>query len=122
MRSSRERARPRDRVVVRRDRNRDRGGWPSDPLERRRGPGRAGPWPSRPPAETAAAAAGGASERGGRPVALGPRGAPATRRAAGGAPRHDARFPRAWLGDSYDFSFSGLKTAARRIVAAARAD
>ena len=31
-------------------------------------------------------------------------------------------FPRAWLGDTYDFSFSGLKTAARRIVAAARAE
>ena len=26
-------------------------------------------------------------------------------------------FPRAWLGDSFDFSFSGLKTAARREVA-----
>ena len=34
----------------------------------------------------------------------------------------DRVFPRAWLGDSFDFSFSGLKTAARRIVAAARAD
>ncbi len=31
-------------------------------------------------------------------------------------------FPRAWLGDSYDLSFSGLKTAARRIVAQARAE
>jgi N6-L-threonylcarbamoyladenine synthase len=31
-------------------------------------------------------------------------------------------FPRAWLGDSYDLSFSGLKTAARRIVTQARAD
>ena len=29
-------------------------------------------------------------------------------------------FPRAWLGDSFDFSFSGLKTAARRIVTEAR--
>ena len=28
----------------------------------------------------------------------------------------------AWLGDSFDFSFSGLKTAARRIVETARAD
>ena len=36
--------------------------------------------------------------------------------------RRDVAFPRAWLGDSYDFSFSGLKTAARRIVDAARAD
>src|SRR6185312_1630410 len=36
--------------------------------------------------------------------------------------RRDVQFPRAWLGDSYDFSFSGLKTAARRIIATARAD
>jgi len=39
-----------------------------------------------------------------------------------GATRHDRVFPRAWLGDSYDLSFSGLKTAARRIVTEARAD
>ena len=39
-----------------------------------------------------------------------------------GRPRTTASFPRAWLGDSYDFSFSGLKTAARRIVGEARAD
>ena len=38
------------------------------------------------------------------------------------ATRHDRVFPRAWLGDSYDLSFSGLKTAARRIVTEARAD
>jgi N6-L-threonylcarbamoyladenine synthase len=31
-------------------------------------------------------------------------------------------FPRAWLGDSYDLSFSGLKTAARRIIGEARAE
>jgi len=31
-------------------------------------------------------------------------------------------FPRAWLPGTYDFSFSGLKTAARRIVTDARAD
>ena len=49
-------------------------------------------------------------------------GGPAIQAAAEGATRRDVRFPRAWLGDSYDFSFSGLKTAARRIVAAARAD
>ena len=34
----------------------------------------------------------------------------------GARPRRDRVFPRAWLGDSYDFSFCGLKTAARRIV------
>ena len=38
------------------------------------------------------------------------------------ATAHDRVFPRAWLGDSYDFSFSGLKTAARRIVDEARAE
>jgi N6-L-threonylcarbamoyladenine synthase len=37
-------------------------------------------------------------------------------RAAAAATRRDRRFPRAWLGDTYDFSFSGLKTAARRAV------
>ena len=36
--------------------------------------------------------------------------------------RRDVVFPRAWMGDSYDLSFSGLKTAARRIVAEARAE
>ena len=35
------------------------------------------------------------------------------------ATSRDRVFPRAWLGDTYDFSFSGLKTAARRIVARA---
>ena len=50
-------------------------------------------------------------------------------RARRSAPAADARrprttgvFPRAWMGDSYDFSFSGLKTAARRIIAEARAE
>ena len=43
-------------------------------------------------------------------------------RAAAAATRHDRVFPRAWLGDSYDLSFSGLKTAARRIITEARAD
>jgi N6-L-threonylcarbamoyladenine synthase len=43
-------------------------------------------------------------------------------RAADAATRHDAAFPRAWLGNSYDFSFSGLKTAARRTIDDARID
>ncbi len=47
-------------------------------------------------------------------------GGPAIMRAAAGATDRNVVFPRAWLGDSYDFSFSGLKTAARRIVDAAR--
>jgi N6-L-threonylcarbamoyladenine synthase len=42
--------------------------------------------------------------------------------AASGATTRNVVFPRAWLGDSYDFSFSGLKTAARRIIDAARAE
>jgi len=67
-------------------------------------------------------AAGEAFDKVGRLLGLGYPGGPAIERAAAGASRRDAVFPRAWLGDSYDFSFSGLKTAARRIVAAARAD
>jgi N6-L-threonylcarbamoyladenine synthase len=66
-------------------------------------------------------AAGEAFDKVGRLLRLGYPGGPAIQRAAEGATRRDAVFPRAWLGDSYDFSFSGLKTAARRIVAAARA-
>ena len=67
--------------------------------------------------------------RGGRGVR---QGRAAARARLSGRPRDHARgrrreparpaFPRAWLGDTYDFRFSGLKTAARRTVAAARAD
>ena len=67
-------------------------------------------------------AAGEAFDKVGRLLGLGYPGGPAIQRAAEAAPHHDAAFPRAWLGDSYDFSFSGLKTAARRTVAAARED
>jgi N6-L-threonylcarbamoyladenine synthase len=67
-------------------------------------------------------AAGEAFDKVGRLLGLDYPGGPAIQRAAGDASRHDAAFPRAWLGDSYDFSFSGLKTAARRTVDAARAD
>ena len=67
-------------------------------------------------------AAGEAFDKVGRLLGLGYPGGPAIQRAAEGATRRDVVFPRAWLGDSYDFSFSGLKTAARRIVVAARAD
>ena len=66
-------------------------------------------------------AAGEAFDKVGRLLGLDYPGGPAIQRAAEAAVRHDAVFPRAWLGDSYDFSFSGLKTAASRIVAAARA-
>ena len=67
-------------------------------------------------------AAGEAFDKVGRLLDLPYPGGPSIQKAAGAATRHDARFPRAWLGDSYDFSFSGLKTAARRTVDVARAD
>ena len=67
-------------------------------------------------------AAGEAFDKVGRLLGLGYPGGPAIGRAAEAATRHDRVFPRAWLGDSYDLSFSGLKTAARRIVTEARAD
>jgi N6-L-threonylcarbamoyladenine synthase len=61
-------------------------------------------------------AAGEAFDKGARLLGLGYPGGPAIQRAAeGGDP---ARFdlPRAWLGDSWDFSFSGLKTALLRLT------
>ena len=67
-------------------------------------------------------AAGEAFDKVGRLLGLGYPGGPAISRAAEGGVAHDRVFPRAWLGGSYDLSFSGLKTAARRIVAQARAD
>jgi N6-L-threonylcarbamoyladenine synthase len=67
-------------------------------------------------------AAGEAFDKVGRLLGLGYPGGPAISLAAAGAVRRDRVFPRAWLGDSFDLSFSGLKTAARRIVAQARAD
>jgi N6-L-threonylcarbamoyladenine synthase len=61
-------------------------------------------------------AAGEAFDKGARILRLGFPGGPAIQRAAeeGRTGRHP--FPRAWLGDSYDFSFSGLKTALLREV------
>ena len=67
-------------------------------------------------------AAGEAFDKVGRLLGLGYPGGPAIQKAAEGATRRDVRFPRAWMGDTYDWSFSGLKTAARRIVADARRD
>jgi N6-L-threonylcarbamoyladenine synthase len=67
-------------------------------------------------------AAGEAFDKVGRLLGLGYPGGPAIGRAAETATGRDRVFPRAWLGDSYDMSFSGLKTAARRIVLEARAD
>ena len=62
-------------------------------------------------------AAGEAFDKVGRLLGLPYPGGPQIQRVAATAGRHDRRFPRAWLGDSYDFSFSGLKTAARHAVA-----
>jgi len=64
-------------------------------------------------------AAGEAFDKVGRLLGLPYPGGPAIMAAARSATAHDRRFPRAWLGESYDFSFSGLKTAARRAVAEA---
>ncbi len=66
-------------------------------------------------------AAGEAFDKVGRLLGLPYPGGPAIQRAAETATRRDIRFPRAWLPGTSDFSFSGLKTAARRVVAAARA-
>ena len=65
-------------------------------------------------------AAGEAFDKVGRLLGLGYPGGPAIQKAAEGSVRRDARFPRAWMGDTYDWSFSGLKTAARKIVGEAR--
>jgi N6-L-threonylcarbamoyladenine synthase len=62
-------------------------------------------------------AAGEAFDKVGRLLGLPYPGGPAIQRAAEGATARDRVFPRAWLGESFDFSFSGLKTAARREVA-----
>ena len=63
-------------------------------------------------------AAGEAFDKVGRLLGLPYPGGPAIMKAAAGARRRDVEFPRAWMGDSYDFSFSGLKTAARRSIEA----
>lgn len=62
-------------------------------------------------------AAGEAFDKVGRLLGLSYPGGPAIMRAAAGSSQHDRRFPRAWMGETYDFSFSGLKTAARHAVA-----
>ena len=67
-------------------------------------------------------AAGEAFDKVGRLLGLGYPGGPAIAAAAEAATAHDRVFPRAWLPGTYDFSFAGVKTAARRIVTAARAE
>ena len=68
--------------------------------------------------ETVDDAAGEAFDKVGRLLGLPYPGGPEIMRAAATASLQDVVFPRAWLGDSFDFSFSGLKTAARRTIAA----
>ena len=68
--------------------------------------------------ETVDDAAGEAFDKAGRLLGLGYPGGPAIARTAEEAAGPPERLPRAWLGDSYDFSFSGLKTALRRLVEA----
>jgi len=72
--------------------------------------------------ETVDDAAGEAFDKAGRLLGLGYPGGPAIARAAEDGAGSGDRLPRAWLGDSYDFSFSGLKTALRRLVEAELAD
>ena len=67
-------------------------------------------------------AAGEAFDKVGRLLGLGYPGGPEISRAAERATAHNRVFPRAWMPGTYDLSFSGLKTAARRIIAQARAD
>jgi N6-L-threonylcarbamoyladenine synthase len=67
--------------------------------------------------ETVDDAAGEAFDKVGRLLGLPYPGGPEIMKAAATATHHDVVFPRAWLGDTFDFSFSGLKTAARRTIA-----
>jgi N6-L-threonylcarbamoyladenine synthase len=72
--------------------------------------------------ETVDDAAGEAFDKAGRLLGLGYPGGPAIAQAAAGTASSAGRLPRAWLGDSFDFSFSGLKTALRRLVEAELAE
>ena len=61
-------------------------------------------------------AAGEAFDKGGRLLGIGFPGGPAIERLATEGDASRFPLPRAWLGDSWDFSFSGLKTALLRVV------
>ncbi|MCJ7737228.1 MAG: tRNA (adenosine(37)-N6)-threonylcarbamoyltransferase complex transferase subunit TsaD [Anaerolineae bacterium] len=61
-------------------------------------------------------AAGEAFDKVGRLLGLSYPGGPAIQKAAQRGDPDAFRLPRAWLRESYDFSFSGLKTAAMRVV------
>jgi N6-L-threonylcarbamoyladenine synthase len=62
-------------------------------------------------------AAGEAFDKAARVLGLGFPGGPAIERAARESGPKPPRLPRAWLGESSDFSFSGLKTAVARLAA-----
>jgi N6-L-threonylcarbamoyladenine synthase len=61
-------------------------------------------------------AAGEAFDKGARLLGLGFPGGPAIEAAARQGDPHAFALPRAWLSDTYDFSFSGLKTALLRLT------
>ncbi len=61
-------------------------------------------------------AAGEAFDKGARILGLGFPGGPAIQKAAANGRLGQHPLPRAWLGDTYDFSFSGLKTALLRVA------
>ncbi len=61
-------------------------------------------------------AAGEAFDKVGRLLGLPFPGGPAVAREADTAERHDLELPRAWMPGTFDFSFSGLKTAALHVV------
>ncbi len=66
-------------------------------------------------------AAGEAFDKAARVLGLGFPGGPAIERSAREAGPKPPRLPRAWLGESNDFSFSGLKTAVSRVAAESNA-
>ncbi|MGA7669868.1 MAG: tRNA (adenosine(37)-N6)-threonylcarbamoyltransferase complex transferase subunit TsaD [Nitrolancea sp.] len=61
-------------------------------------------------------AAGEAFDKGARILGLGFPGGPAIQKAASNGRTGQHPLPRAWLGDTFDFSFSGLKTALLRVA------
>ncbi|MFN0074015.1 MAG: tRNA (adenosine(37)-N6)-threonylcarbamoyltransferase complex transferase subunit TsaD [Chloroflexota bacterium] len=67
-------------------------------------------------------AAGEAFDKAARMLGLGFPGGPLIQRAAEGGNKERFPIPRAWLRDTYDFSFSGVKTALLRIVEQQSAD
>ncbi len=67
-------------------------------------------------------AAGEAFDKVGRLLGLPFPGGPAVAREAERAERHDLDLPRAWMPGTFDFSFSGVKTAALHVVRAGKHD